>query len=293
MTKTELIEKVNAELAGSSKSTIFQFKSIAARYYDFSNGSFTRDSVVKYIKNMERKHYAAATRAMHYRVLKRIFDMAHKLDSTVEWSFAKRAPSELPIQVADWDVKAPAIPIEELKTIIDGAKDSKLPSEWTALVAVSSIYGLRRIEMMELSPDSIDLSKGVLRVVTAKHGRLRAHLIPEEIKPYLEDYPFGKYSEYQLSQVYHDIRDSVGLPRAYGTGWHSCRRALDSQLLFIFPYPVVRTFLRWKKSSMDMPMRYWSPPEGEVDEIVFGLRPFVNYTGELVYGKHPFLKLWC
>lgn len=295
MTKQELLHQVNEELAGSGDHTIRQFCSIIARFYDFSDGSFTRKQVVNYIKNLEKEGYAAGTRAMHFRVLKRGFEIAaKKIDNTVEWPFSKRPPAELPIDIAEWDVKAPVIPIEELKVTIKGAKNGKIPPELSSLVAVSSIYGLRRIEIMELVPEFLDLDRGILRVVTAKHGRAREHLIPEEIKPYLSDYPFGKYSEFKLSQVYHEIRQTAGLPVVYGEGFHSVRRALTTALSYIFPEPIVEDFMRWRKpKSMRMVRHYWTPPSSEVVErIVFGLEPFPTYGGELVYGKHPFLDFW-
>jgi len=292
MTKQELLNQVTEALAGSSPSTIQQFRSIIGKFYDHSNGVFTRSQVVSYIKKMEKQGYAAGTRAMHFRVLKRGFEIAKKFDLTIDWPFYKRAPAELPVSVAEWDVQAPSIPVAELKTIIDGAKDNKLPPDWAALVAVSSIYGLRRIEMVELMPEFLDLKARTLRIITAKHGRSREHLIPEEIEPYLASYPFGKYSEFKLSGVYHEIRLGVGLPVVYGTGFHCFRRTLDTALSYIFPEPVVEEFLRWKKSSMRMARRYWTPPEGSSEKIIFGLEPFPTFGGELVYGKHPFLSLW-
>ena len=293
MTKEELLHQVKEELAGSGDHTIRQLVSVIARFYDFSQGNFTRGEVVKYIKDLDRRGYAAGTRVWHYRILKRGFEIAHKLNPEIEWSFGKRAPSELPVDVAEWDIKALPIPVEELKIMIDGAKDNKLPAEWGALIAASSIYGLRRIELVELMPEFLDLNNGILRVITAKHGRSREHLIPEGIKPYLSHYPFGKYSDFKLSRLYHEIREAVGLPVVYGSGFHSVRRLLDTQLLYIFPYPVVRTFLRWKKSRTDMVMHYWTPPSDRaVENIVFGVEPFPTYSGEMVYGRHPFLEFW-
>ncbi len=294
MTKQELLHKVNEELAGSGDHTIRQFCSIIARFYDFSKGEFTRTQVVNYIKKLEKEGYAAGTRAMQFRVLKRGFEIAHRIDNSIEWPFYKRAPAELPIDVAEWDVKAPVIPIEELKVTIEGAKNSKVPPDLSSLVAVSTIYGLRRIEMIELVPEFLDLDKGTLRVVTAKHGRAREHLIPDEIKPYLSAYPFGKYTEFKLSQVYHEIKKTVGLPSVYGEGFHSVRRALTTALSYIFPEPIVEDFMRWRKpKTMRMVRHYWTPPSSQVvEKIVFGLEPFPTYGGELVYGKHPFLDFW-
>jgi len=284
--------QVTEALAGSSPSTIQQFKSIIGRFYDYSGGVFSRSLVVSYIKKLEKGGYAAGTRAMHYRVLKRGFEVAHRLDNSIEWPFYKRAPGGLPVDVAEWDVEAPAISVDDLKVTIEGAKSGKLPADLAAVVALSSIYGLRRIELVELEPEFLDVDKGILRVITAKHGRAREHLIPEEIKPFLSAYPFGKYSDFKLSQAYHEISEAVGLPVVRGEGFHSWRRTLTTSLLFIFPEPVVEDFMRWKRQSMRMTRRYWSPPHEDVEKIIFGLKSFPTYSGEMVYSKHPFLDFW-
>jgi len=286
--KADVLKQVGDALVGSGAHTISQFQSIIGRFCDHSGGRFTRDQVVSYIKKMDKKGYAAATRAMHYRVLKRCFEIMK-----VEWPFGKRAPSELPVSVAEWDVVAPPIPVEELKTIISNAKNGGMPADWVALTAVSTIYGLRRIELTEITPECIDLGRGLMRVVTAKHGRAREHLIPDVIKPYMEAYPYEKYSAFKLSQVYHGIREASGLPTVYGAGFHSVRRSLVTSLSYVFPEPIVRDFLRWKKSSVDMVRRYWTPPSTDVvEKIIFGMEPFPTYGGEMVYGQHPFLEMW-
>lgn len=288
MTEAELLTQLKEALAGSSEHTIGQFGSIMKRFYRFSSGNFTRSEVVGYIRKLERGGYAAGTRRLHYGVLKRMFQLAG-----VEWPFGRKPPGELPVSVAEWDVKAPPIDLSDLKLIINGAKDGAFPRDWTALIGLSSIYGLRRIELMELAPEYLDLDGGKLRVVTAKHGRAREHLIPEVLKPYLTDYPFGKYSEFKLTQGYHLMREAVGLPYAYGEGFHGVRRTLVTALLYIFPEPIVSDFMRWKKSSMSMVRHYWTPSSPQVVErTVFGLDPFPAYGGELVYGKHPFLEFW-
>jgi len=288
MTEAELLTQLKEALAGSSEHTIGQFSSIMKRFYRFSSGNFTRSEVVGYIRKLERGGYAAGTRRLHFGVLKRAFQLAG-----VEWPFGRKPPAELPVSVAEWDVKAPPIALADLKLIINGAKDGAFPRDWTALIGLSSIYGLRRIELMELAPECMNLDNGTLRVVTAKHGRAREHLIPEVLKPYLTDYPFRKYSEFKLTQGYHLMREAVGLPYAYGEGFHGVRRTLVTALLYIFPEPIVSDFMRWKKSSMSMVRHYWTPSSPQVVErTVFGLEPFPAYGGELVYGKHPFLEFW-
>jgi len=265
--------------------------------------------VVAYIQRLEKKGYSAGTRRTTYSILKRGFDIAHTLDESIIWPFGKKPPSELPVDVAEWEVNAPIISLEELKTMIAGAKDGAIPGPAAAILAASSIYGLRRIEMIELKPENMDIRKGALRVTTAKHGRAHEHLVPEELKPYLEHYPFQAYSPVGLSNLYHQIRQVVGLEIVHGSGWHSVRRLVASTLLFVYPLPLVKAFLRWKMGSMDIALTYFKMPAKQVDRMIFGLESFPsvqgpspevnevesltqNLIGKMVTAEHPFLKLW-
>ena len=298
MTLPDLLQKLAQEMAGSSQSTVRHFRSVMEGFYHFSKGEFTRAAVVSYIQRLEKKGYSAGTRRTTYSILKRGFDIAHTLDGSIIWPFGKKPPSELPVDVAEWEVNAPILPLEELKTMIAGAKDGTVPGPAAAILAVSSIYGLRRIEMIELKPENMDIRRGVLtpnlamRVTTVKHGRAHEHLVPEELRPYLEQYPFQAYSPVGLSNLYHQIRQAVGLEIVHGSGWHSIRRLVASSLLFIYPLPLVKAFLRWKMGSMDIAMTYFKMPAKQVDRMIFGLESFPSTTGEMVTAEHPFLKLW-
>lgn len=273
--KKELLERVARALAGSSAHTISQFQAVASRFYSFSNGELSRGTIVKYIQSLDKQGYAPGTRALHFRILKRVFEI-----NGVPWEFGKRPPSELPIEIPSWEVERPVIPFDEIEMMINGAKNGKVPPAWAGILAASTVYGLRRIEMIELSPELVDLDAGWLRVITAKHGKSREHVIPDEIKPYLRNYPYGQYSESGLSQIFHAIRAGAGLSRVYGGGWHSIRRCLDTYLVDHFGVPIARDYLRWKKSTFEMAIVYWTPPPPEViDKKVQEELPTVRMWG--------------
>lgn len=263
-TKEELLASISQALAGSSSHTINQFQAVASRLYSFSNGELSRGAVVNYIQALDKQGYAPGTRALHFRILKRVFEIAG-----VPWEFGKRPPSELPIEIAEWEVERPAVSFDDIERMINGAKNGLFPLDWRGILAASTVYGLRRIEIIELSPELVDLGAGWLRIITAKHGRSREHLIPDEIKPYLENYPYGQYSESELSQIFHAIRAGVGLPSLYGGGWHSIRRCIDSFIVDKFGIPIARDYLRWKRTTSEMALVYWTPPPPkEIDRKV-------------------------
>ena len=281
MTKTELLNKVIEELAGSNTRTTKQFSSIISQFYTSSGGDFTRRAVVNYITKMAQKGYAPGTNRLHFRVLKRGFEIAGKIDPAIEWPFSKRAPVEIDTVLADipWQESKIAFSAEDIKRIIDAAKEGKLDGNSVAMVALSTIYGLRRVELGNIDSDSLNLEDKMLHVFTRHGSRLRAHVLPDAIIPYLKSYK-PIHSEFKLSEKFHDIEKEAGLPERYGTGWHSIRRSVVNALvgagidkLYIY------SFLRWKLSmSFGMLGTYFTVPDLEVDKIVLE--------------RHPYLKLW-
>lgn len=232
---------------------------------------------MSYIKKMEKRGYGASTRMMHFRVLKRGFEIANALDTTIQWTFGKRAPSELAVQSVPWEESKIAFSVDEMKAMIVVAKNGQLPPSYTALVALSTTYGLRRCEMADLAPDDLNLKTKKLRVYTRHGSRIKEHLIPDEIVNFLAEYQPIR-SEFKLSQMFHDIEDACGLPKRYGTGWHAPRRGLVNALvdtgvdkLYIYSY------MRWKlATSFGMLGTYFSVPDEKVDEAVLKVHPFLS-----------------
>ncbi len=144
-------------------------------------------------------------------------------------------------------------------------------------LAMSTVYGLRRVELSRLSHESFE--DGTVKIATAKHGTPRKHLIPEEIKPVVRDalqsHALG-YSISSLTAMFRKLYDKAGLKRNGKLGWHSIRRSLDTQLLDAgLNYYSVRDFLRWKASPSDMPSLYHHSDPAAVDREVFEAHPFI------------------
>jgi len=292
MEKQELLQAVESNLAGSSERTVKQFTSIISRFYTSSSGSFTRRAVVNYITKLAKEGYAPGTCRLHFRILKRAFEIAGKLETEIEWSFSKRAPAEIETALADipWQENKIAFSAEDIKQMIDAAKDGKfkqleeLEGVATSLVALSTTYGLRRIEMADLDSDALNLKTKRLRVLTKHGSKLREHIIPDEIIEYLKGYR-PLYSEFKLSEIFHEIEKASGLSERYGTGWHCIRRGLlnnlikvkldapeQQALLYIYDY------MRWKKSMpFGMIGTYFTESFKVVDEAILKVHPFLDF----------------
>jgi len=272
MPKDEILKAMREGMAGSSEHTISQFISITERFWKYSRGDLSRSSVVKYIQHLEREGYAASTRKQQFVVIKRIFDFAK-----VEWPFGKRVPADVPTAVPDWEVVKVVFTLDEVAAMVAAARNNP---QWAALLCVSTVYGLRRVEIMNIQPEDIDLKRGLLRIMTRHGGQLREHAIHPHLVPHLEAYPCGLYSDNMLSSIFHQIEVAAGMEKKEGSGWHGIRRTLLGELVNAgLPLPLIYSFMRWKLSvQFGMLGTYYNVSPAEVDEKVFE--------------AHPFLEMW-
>ncbi len=168
-----------------------------------------KDTVEKYLNSMREgpEPYAAGTIHVTYDILRRMF-----IVNGMEWPFRRH---EAPL-VSERDVWAPALAPEVIKAMIDVCMQREMPKEGIprrahrAFLLVSTLWGLRRVEMLELSPDSLDVKNKLLFVETAKRGRQRYHMIPDVAIPILEAWGFEKQkSANSLTVLFHEMEDEL------------------------------------------------------------------------------------
>lgn len=303
MDKAEILDRFCDRLRSSSEHVVKHRRFYAEKFLDFAEEPpWTEATVLGFVKQLESEGYSRGSQRTIYGVVKAVFDAAKsvaeeektrlisavdpsnstavaqvlKLLATppLEWPMPKRsAPT-----VRDEDVVAPAASVEDIARMIAAAREGRLEPVETALVALSTTFGMRREELALVRPE--DIGDGTIFINTVKGGTARIHHIPEEIMPFVTQYPFNRdYSLFQLSSMYHQIEYKSGVEYHPGTGWHAIRRQLDTRLSDYLPLPAVRLFLRWKiKGSPDMAVRYYSKELEENDREVFAV--------------HPFLPLW-
>lgn len=274
MKAEEILSKFEGEQIRSPDVTKRSRVKQARDFLDFveQNGlELDREAVERYWNKLERERYSVGTIRNKLQIVKRLYDIAK-----VDWPLGKRW---MP-QIRSFEKVTPVLEPGEIEQLIKTAKEGKLDRVEVAYLALSTTYGLRRVELSRISPHDIDLRKKQLKVYVAKGGDLRVHLVPNEIKRFLSKDGFGRYSAWKLSQMWWHIMERSGLGYRPEYGWHSIRRALDTQLLSEgkVPYFDVKQFLRWKLSG-EMPMVYYHKPDEQVDREVFE--------------NHPFIKFWC
>lgn len=285
MDKAELLEKYSSNLAGSRDRN--HYLGYARDFLDHADG-LNKESVVKYAERLRRRKRKAGTINFAFRVVRRLFVV-----NGLEWPFLRgEAP---PIGQRDED--KPALDPELIKIMIGAAKNGKLHSDEAAFLALSTTYGLRREEMVNLKAGDIDLGNNTLFIATLKHGRERYHLIPPEIYPYLAAHDFNQvYSLTGMAQVFWRIVNNSGLEqlKVHRLGWHSIRRTVLSVLhtAGLDPFSV-HQYLRWKGGA-----------EGDLAmDVRYHATSFIGLQGTRVvaleaegdkeiFAKHPLLLMW-
>jgi len=261
-----------------------KYVSAVSRFVSFSRGDFGHDALVAYVDHLRRQGYSPGTiKKFDLPAVRRFYRV-----NGIPWPLQAW---EVP-PLGEGDVYAPALSPELISRLIDAAKTKALPGD-TALLALSTAYGLRRGEMCGLSPSDVDLDRGLIRIATLKGGRQRRHLVPQAIAPYLDRIPFG-ISPSQASRAFYRLEEAAGLRRMPEVGWHSIRRSLVRGLVQAgLPEPVIRDFLRWKRgTSSDMLLSYFSTQVVGEDGIRADISRRDEETDRMVFGVHPFLSMW-
>jgi integrase len=272
----------------SNASTRNVYLAYARDFLEHTN-NLDRAAVDRYLNGLRRKGRKPGTINFVFRVIRRIFTV-----NGLEWEYRR---GEAP-PIGQRDEYRPQLSTDIIRVMVEAAISGKLHEDESCFLACSTVYGLRREEMINLKPDDVDLANDAIYVSTVKMGRQRYHQVPPaEIKPYLAAHDFSKrYSLTGMSQLFWMIVNNSGLGglKSQRLGWHAIRRAvLDGLIDNGVNGFAARAFLRWKGSSsaeMAMPERYY----GNVVVDLNGSTSLLEEAAgdEEIFQKHPFLPMW-
>ncbi len=152
-----------------------------------------RTSVDRWLDGLRKEHQSAGTIRLKWRILSRLFKA-----NQLPWPYKRREGPKPPQELEE---DRPIADVEIVEDLIRASM--KLQPAHRALLAMSTTYGTRRQEISlqwneseqrleGLGPDSFDWKRKLVYVVTAKSGRQRYHLIPDEILPFLQAYDWGQ-----------------------------------------------------------------------------------------------------
>jgi len=286
LNKDDLLLKYSSNLSDSKYKN--HYLSYAENFLSYADAP-DRENINKYLGRLKKEGRSAGTVNFAFRVIHRLFEV-----NNIDWPFRR---GEAP-QIGQRDENKPALEPEVVKAMIDAAKDDKLEADEMCFLALSTTYGLRREEMVNLTPADISLADKVIFISTIKHGRQRYHLIPPEIEAYVGRHDFSRqYSLTGMSQLFWQIVNRSGLAALKGhrLGWHSIRRTLLTLLhrSGLDPF-AVHSFMRWKGSTqgdLAIDVRYHATS-------FVGLEGETAVSGEAesdreIFEKHPFILFWA
>lgn len=282
--KEELLKKYADNLAKSKNKN--HYLSYARQFLD-SVDELDKASIDKYIERLHKKKFSPGTVNFAFRIIRRLFKV-----NNLDWEYRL---GEAPV-IGQRDEYRPQLSSRIIEMMVEAAKNGKLFPDEQCFLALSTIYGLRRQEMVSLETKDIDLKAGSIFIGTVKRGRQRYHLIPAEILPFLEEHDFSqRYGLATLTQMFKRILLKSGVQglKTDRLGWHSIRRALlDGLINNDVNLLATRNFLRWKGAAGDlaMPARYY----GNVIVDIGHTEPVLEEAkgDEDIFQKHPFLPLW-
>lgn len=288
--KNKLLEKYDANL--DNPKTRNHYLRYARGFLDKAEG-LDRASIDKHIDELQ-KNNKPGTVNFAFRVIRRLFAVnKDELDKDgLTWPYR---PGEAPT-IGERDEYRPQLSPHIIEMMISAATSGKLFAAEQCFLALSTIFALRRGELVNMRPTDINLRSNAIYVVTLKMGRERYHLIPPEIRPYLEAHDFSqRYAEATLSQMLKRIlrKSGAGTIKDDSLGWHAIRRAVFTGLINNGVNPMAaRIFMRWKSASGDMamPSRYYGNAVVDLEQI----EPVLEEAkgDEEIFKLHPFLPFW-
>ncbi len=271
MTDTQTIIKIfrkhlDQDQENYSQRTIRAYLEYAKMYlsqYDH----FSKPSIIEFLEHYSQNHSKNSVQLAYYGIKRLCKSLGVKF--TV-------ARADLPrFHVYDDDDNVPVLRKADVEKLIDYWKN--YPKEYaTSLLFLSSVYGLRAIEMSRI------IIKGdIITVHIAKrksaHGKLplRNHILPTCGQAYLSSY--DTYSVGNVSRMFAIVCKRAGVQKPANGGWHCIRRALNTHLLLAGGHEIlVKGFLRWVKNKKDMPSLYFHMPPDEIDCMIFDIHPFLK-----------------
>ena len=150
--------------------------------------------------------------------------------------------------------------------------------------ALITTYGFRPIELSQIRLKDIDTKNHIIKVQTAKHGRVRTHHIPEAIRPYLYGYDPKPIAD--MRKLWKSICSTIGFRPLKRYGWYGIRHALFTNLVNKsgIHAMVLDKWGGWQTgyvSGAGMVSIYHAPDSSDMNDI-----------DREVLSKHPFLRFW-
>lgn len=250
---------------------------------------------------MNKREWSKNYQRYNFYVLK---NLAKATKSNWPWHLQ---PPEKP---QDRERNVNVMPKKDLKRAITQREEYGYNGRERFCLALSSVYGLRQIEIRNIETEHIDSENHRITIYTAKKNPKRTHYIPEPIRPIVYGYDPSRNlpsSRTVACEIFHNIFDPISEKirnsSSYRSenpdpwGWHSIRRRIvtdlgslrekneQGEMEKVFDKEEIVNFMRWSQLDETMFSTY-SYPEEELQE-----EDQINLDLE-IFKKHPYLEFW-
>lgn len=271
MTKQELLKKYTDSIPlWHSSSKRYRYPRVISEFIDVCGvkDKYTKDDIVRFVNNEVSRGISPSSLRWKYHVIKDFLSFIG-CDMPLKYRDMPRAQQPTP----------PILPKDDIIKMIESVKNNGTPA-MKAYLALSTTYGFRRIELARIRNSSF--SDGMIQVKTGKTGIIRSHIVPDNLAPYISGYDFKERSESWFIYLFKEIQELSGISNITGSGFHSIRRSLVTELVIAGVHiPVIVKFMGWNiKSafgSAGIVSFYFKPEQYNVDEIIFNNHPFLGY----------------
>ncbi|MBA7676001.1 hypothetical protein ES703_84241 [subsurface metagenome] len=265
---------------GKTEAIAKEWGAVAAQFEQVCGykGKYTREDLTLFLSYMRERGLCQNTIYKNLKAIKLLAELQHWGEGPQGADF----PKLIMRRVSDAEVNRPIFTKDEVISLILNGKRLLTPPH-LCFLALATVYGLRRVEMVRLRPS--DLSAGTITIPTAKEGPETTHLVPPELAPYLT---FNQsYKEDSLTHMFHNIMVATGMRATGGFGWHSIRRALATELILAEASALnILRFMRWADASMGGKFRtlaiYAKKDQARIDEQIFVIHPFLPMWREKI-----------
>ena len=253
---------------GLSKGTIRVYCATCSQFMQHQKGTPDHHDALRFLGEMRETSKENTCRVAYY-ALRALF-------KSMSLAFDVPPPKTNP------QVDRPCLTKQQIQALIAWAKAKGTVTE-KAYLALSTLYGLRRSELVNISLGDVD--EGTIMIWTKKGGQPRKHLIPDPIVPiiYAAYEEWGNLSETAASILFKAILIQSGLGFHKNYGWHSIRRSLRTELLRNkVDTLIAHQFMRWSlgRSPLAIDVVYTQLADIEIDEMVFENHPFLCFWSE-------------
>lgn len=287
MARLTMAEALEIYAAQAGQVRLAQHLSIIRRYLLWG-GNNSDAKLAAYVQHLEEQGLKGSTIDLHVRIIRAFW---RRLGVPVP-----KAP-EVTVQ-SDRIALSP----EQVRALIEHARQELGPRE-QAILAISTVYGLRAIELVRLRKTDMDFPGERIFIRTAKGGVQRWQWLPPALHPLLQK-PWPRMTEKRLRRYWATIWSRVTPTEtgvtAQGIAFHAVRRALVRDLIAAgVSEEDVSRFMRWRtingQRKVSMAQLY-AHPTAEVQAdgtvAVTAADPGSRAADAAVWAAHPYLRYW-